>query len=283
MAATPQPPTAGYSDQVAFDAMTANIRKTIDDQNDMYNTLKSASNSSFASERKTYNINQGVNDAKSQRDEIWRFLQDKYNENTNLRKYLFEKDLANKRELESHEKELNYLKKNVADSNTQYDTSTRNIQNEMYNRNRYIYMFHLYKLLILVQFIIIIIILTRYYEAIPNIVSIIAVLAILFITVLYIIYYVYFNNNNRNSFDWNKFYYGEPNISGAGKCAPVVSAEEQELTALASNVDTILGKYIDSASSCKPTGTPRPTTMTMTPLATATATATATAPPELSP
>lgn len=255
MATTPSP-SAGNSDQIAFDAMTANIRKTIDDQNNMYNTLKSASNSSFTNERKTYNINQGVNDAKSQRDEIWRFLQDKYTENTNLRKYLFEKDLANKRELEAHEKELKYLTKKVEESNTQYDTSTRNIQNEMYNRNRYLYMYHLYKLLILVQFIIIIIILTRYYEAIPNIAAIITVLTILLITVLYIIYYVYFNNNNRNAFEWNKFYYGEPNISGAGKCAPVVSAEEQELKALASNVDTILGKYIASASSCKPSATP---------------------------
>jgi hypothetical protein len=268
--ATTLPPTTDNADQVAFDAMTDNIKKTIDDQNSMYNRLKSASDSTFTENRKTYNIEQGVSDVKTRREEIWRFLQDKYNENTKLRKYLFEKELANKRELEAHTKELDYLKSELSKTNTQYDTSTRNIQNEMYNQNRYIYMFHLYKLLILVQILLLIIVIICSYGYLSNMISMIIILVILFITVLYIIYYVYFNNNNRNSFDWNKFYYGEPNISGTGQqCSPVVSAEGQELKDLAANADTILNKYISSASSCYNSPTATPAT-TATPASTAT-------------
>jgi hypothetical protein len=256
--ATNPPPISGNSDQVAFDAMTANIKKTIDDQNNMYNTLKSASDSTFTENRKTYNIEQGISDVKTRREEIWRFLQDKYNENTKLRKFLFEKDLANKRELDAHTKELDYLKNELSKTNTQYDTSSRNIQNEMYNRNRYLYMFHLYKLLILVQLLILIIVIICSYEYLSNIITMIIISIILFISALYIIYYVYFNNNNRNSFDWNKFYYGDPSVSGTGQqCSPVVSAEGQELKDLAANADSILSKYISSASSCsKPTTVP---------------------------
>jgi hypothetical protein len=258
--ASSQPSTTNSADQAAFDAMTAIIRKTIDDQNNMFNAIQAASDASFSTNRKTYNITQGVSDVKTQRDEIWNFLQDKYNENTNLRKYLFEKELANKVELESHSKELDYLKKKVSEIDTTYDTTKRNIQNEMYNHSRYIYMFHLYKLLILIQFLIIIILAINLYGMLSSTITMIIIAVILFLSILYIIYYIYYNNYNRNSFEWDKFYYGEPVAPPDSNCSKTsVSAEEQDLQHLAANADAILSKYISSASCTAPTTTPSST------------------------
>jgi len=196
-------PLASNAQQAAYDQMTANIRKTIDDQNNIYNAIQQANDSSFSSNRKTYQIQQGVTDVKSQRDEIWQFLQDKYDENTKLRNFLFQKDLSNKVELDSQTKELDYLRNELNRSQTNFDTSARNIQNEMYNHNRYEYFFKLYHILFTTQIFIIIILLLVYYDIIPQFIGLLLVLGVLFIICLYIVYYVYYNNNNRNSFEWD--------------------------------------------------------------------------------
>lgn len=236
---------AGPTTSSQYDQLTASIKKTIDDQNAMFTSLQSANNGAFLANKQAYQIEQGLTDVKSQRDDVWNYLQGKYKENTKLRAFLFEKQVATKKQLDAQAKELAYLHAQLTDTSTKFDTSSRSVKNEIYTYNRYAYFAYLYKLLITIQLLLILVLVLCLYDIIPFVAGFIIVVGVFFITALYLVYYIYYNNQNRDLFDWDKYYIAAPGQSAGSQCVPVVSAETKELNKLAANANTLLAKYIN--------------------------------------
>ena len=185
-----------------------------------------------------------------------------YNAITNKRSALIQQDLNNKMELEAQAKELAYLQDQLTTMKTDYDTSSRKIQNEMYNRNYYEYYINLYKILSSIQIIIILALVAVYLGWLPKVITFFIVFLIVLGTTMFLIYYVYYNNSSRNSFEWDKYYFNgnPPTPNPNSQCAlPLVSAEAQQLHILEENADSILSQYTTSGLSCaSPSTTPNP-------------------------
>lgn len=192
-----------------------------------------------------------------------------YNAITSKRSSLIQQDLNNKMELEAQAKELSYLQNQITTMKTDYDTSSRKIQNEMYNRNRHEYYINLYKILVFIQILIILALVGVYFGMLPKVITFFVIFLVVLLTVMFLIYYLYYNNTDRSSFEWDKYYFNgnPPNSSNTNsQCAlPLVSAEAQELQILEENADNILSKYTSSGLSCNTPPIPSPSTPSSTP------------------
>jgi len=224
-----------------YQKLTEQIHDTIKNQDDLFQQMKG---SDFVSQRKQYQISNKIEDLESHRNKIWSFLKNKYNENTNLRKKYFEKINENKKQLKQQQDELEHLTNKLNDLQGTSTTSEQNIKRARYEKKRHIYYSHLYNVLIISQVILVCVLYMGYINVISRNTSTITVILGIVIVLIYIIYYVYFMNYNRNKFDWDAYYFGEPTLDRNDKCVPYVSEEEKEVKKLEKLADAKLKDFI---------------------------------------
>ena len=96
-----------------YDKLTKEIEETIEKQNNMYYELKNIDEE----EVQEANIDSTITNLQERRNNIMNFLEAKYNNNTELRKSLFDNLYENKKELQIQEHEMNDLEKKIREQN----------------------------------------------------------------------------------------------------------------------------------------------------------------------
>jgi chromosome segregation ATPase len=130
-----------------YDKLTKEIEETVEKQNKMYYELKNIDEEDVQSA----NIDSTITDLQERRNNIMNFLEGKYNNNTELRKSLFDNLYENKKELTVQEHEMNELEKKIRDQNEEKTTFHKKVNNQKYKTNKYNYYNQYLAILVVIQ------------------------------------------------------------------------------------------------------------------------------------
>lgn len=228
-----------------YDELMKEIETTIKEQNDMFNQLNNYDDKT----NQTQNIDNTITDIVKKREEIMRFLEEKYNNNTGLRKKLFDSLYENKKELTVQKSEIEFLEKKIKDQNDNSTTYEKKINNEKYRTNKIRYYNKFLFILILIQLGLLIILSLSKFLGKSYTMYLVGI--ILLFTLSYVLYTIYYNNYNRDNTDWNKFYFESPDMDTSKCNIDVDDNEDKELEELEK---TILKKIRDERyPECKET------------------------------
>lgn len=210
-----------------YENLSKEIQDTINSQDEMYREIQGVT----VEGNQKYKLEGRIEDLKERRNNIFKFLQDKYNQNTTLRKKYFEELVENKKVLENQENEIESLQKKIKSIKQTKDTNTRQVNIEKYERNKNDYYYNLYIMIVVVLVLLVVILHMIVARLISKGIGMNIVMGILLLSLVYIVYYVYFNNYNRDEFHWDKLYFPEPKLSGS-QCQEIISEEDEELAKL---------------------------------------------------
>ncbi len=255
-------PTINMSDDLnyelksQYDGLSADIKKYFDTKEASFlNKSKSkySPSTSYNNDRGEFLINQQIDNLDTYRTEVWNYLTNEFNKNTQ-EKYLNAKlQTQNKKDLEKKQKELNDLIKKQ--KNFSSLTSTNNRQREIvlyeYNRrNDQLFIMKIIAVVLLVCLIINILILN---ELIPY--EFIYLILVIFLgLIIYVIYYMYFKDLGRSKRHYDKYVFAKPVID----FDQVQSLTETQIEDVDKKMDKDLDKYLDDNSCPTPTSTSRP-------------------------
>ena len=210
-------------DSYNYNALMNEIKITIDKNDNLFKLIQNSNYpnaGTYSSDLLVYKIDTQVDSLRNDRDIVWNFLTQKYNENTKLRTYYF----TELRKVESYIKDLKIEKQEYIDiieaTHMKTSTSIKAIKNEKYNFNKLEYYVFLYKVLVFVQLTILATITLCITGIIPRATCLIITVIMLLSTVAFVAYYVFFVNIGRNKFSWAKFEHNSDVPIKEGQCTP---------------------------------------------------------------
>jgi hypothetical protein len=224
-----------------YNKLTKEIQETIVKQDELYTKMKGDTDA-FIQEKKEFKLNRKIDNLKNHRNEVWNYLKDKYNENTRLRKFYFDKMDENKKTLQQQESEIKYLQDKLKEKKTESTTLQKNVNWEKYKTDRYNYYFFLYKIICVVLLLNLLLLVCNYYDMLGKQAAIYGVAVLTLCLLSYVVYYVYLNNLNRSNQDWDKIDVEPPEDADGGNCVPYVSEEEKEIEKIKRLADSKLDK-----------------------------------------
>ena len=198
------------------------IKNTIEKNDRLFQQIQQANYPNagiYASDLLNYKIDTKVNDLTQARHTVWDFINKKYQENTKLRSFYFDEI----RKADGHITDLNSQTQEIIDNiqKKQLQTSTSNerIKQQKYMFNKKQYYLFLYKLLIVIQTIILVCLLLCLTGMLPRTTCLIITVIILLATLAFVGYYVFYVNIGRSAFNWAKFEHDNNVQSKGGQCA----------------------------------------------------------------
>lgn len=207
---------------------------------------------SYTSDLLNYKIDTQIENLTEARTQIWNFLNKKYTENTKLRTYYFDEI----RKVDEHINELTKQKKILIESiqskKNKSSTADQSIKHHKYIFNKMEYYLFLYKVLVILQIVILAIITLCFLGTIPRASCLIMVIIILIATLAFVGYYVFMVNIGRSFFNWNKFEYNNDSVKKTKLSinSLSVSTADKEKEIADKSVDEIIKKSKSSAGSC---------------------------------
>ena len=237
-----------------YTALMSEIQTTIDKNDAIFKQIQESNYpnaGSYKSDLLDYKIDTQVTDLTKARQQIWDFLNKKYEENTKLRTYYFDEI----RKADEHIAELTKQQQDILDSvqekNIKNNTSNEKIKNEKYNYSKMEYYIFLYKVLVAVQIIIVILIVLGIFNLIPRSTCLVITVILLIATVAFVAYYVFFVNIGRNKFSWSKFEHDNSIPATNVKCSSnVVSDTDKKKAAADEAVKALIKESNDSSQKC---------------------------------
>jgi hypothetical protein len=184
------------------------IQQTIDRHNNSFKQLKSSQYSdsrSYESAFNNYKISKEVEDVEDKRQEIWNILTKKYNENTKMRKFFYDEIKNVDIQLHHQQKELDELMGNYHKLKTQSDKLASQLKNGKYNMHKNDYYVFMYKVLLVVQSVVILLIILSMNGMMSKNTVLILVFIAFIACLIFMVYYIYIANLDRNKFSWTKF------------------------------------------------------------------------------
>lgn len=251
-------PTSGGSGSGSvsdYQALMVEIKSTIDKNDTLFKQIQKTNYpnaGSYNSDLLNYKIDTQVTDLTSARQQIWDFLNKKYEENTKLRAYYFDEI----RKADAHIADLNNQKQELIDSlqekKIRNSTANESIKNEKYSYNKMEYYLFLYKVLIFVQIAILAVITLCITGIIPRSTCLIITVIFLIATVAFVGYYVFFINIGRSMFSWSKFEHDNSIAIKGGQCSDseLVSDLDKKKAAVDSVVNNLISQNSAKNKSC---------------------------------
>jgi hypothetical protein len=254
---TPQPatPTSNPADDLNFelkaeyDGLSNDLKKYFDTkQATFYDKSKSAHSSpdNYQQDRGEFLINQQIENINTYRSDVWNYLTEEFNKNTN-EKYLNAKThLQNQKDLARKKADLDKLIKKMNTFKSENNTNNRQKEIVLYEYNRRNDQYFILKIisLVLLVCIIITILINRF---IPFD-FVYFVLLIFMGLIVYIIYYLYIKNLGRSKRYWDKYEFVKP----AQDFDTVQSLSNTQIESVDKSIDKNLDKYLDECRT-KPT------------------------------
>jgi len=193
-----------------YDEVNQEIQKTIQKQNDLYKKIQTNINGDYPDNRRDYQVSKKVGDLSEHSKKVWEFLDNRYDNNTQLKKSLFIRmnELENKSA--KQQVEIDYLEDKRRQMQVNADTAKRHFEETKYGKDRFVYYVPLHQRILISLAVIILILGATYAGFIGKTAGLVSSVIIIAIMVCYGIYYIYVSNINRSNLDWNKYYYPAP-------------------------------------------------------------------------
>lgn len=191
-----------------YEILLSDIKKTIDKNDELFKLIQKANYpdaGSYSSNLLNYKIDTQVTDLKKARTQIWDFLSQKYEENSNLRAYYFSEIRKVDTHIEELEKEKTKLINRIETNKIKQNTFSKSLKNEKYNYYKMEYYLFLYKLLVFIQLAILAVITLCIVGILPKTTCLVLTVIILIATIAFVSYYVFYVNIGRSKFSWGKF------------------------------------------------------------------------------
>ena len=234
-----------------YQALLSDIQTTINKNDILFKQIQQVNYpnaGTYSSDLLNYKINTKVTDLTQARTQIWDFLNKKYNENTNLRAYYFDE----LRKADDYISDLTEKKSDLIDliesKNIMTSTADESIKQNKYFFNKMIYYLFLYKVLVIVQIMILAVITVCIIGIIPKTTCLIITLIILIATAAFVGYYVFIVNIGRSMFSWTKFEHDNNSVianNNSKQCAnaaAVSNTADKEKVLADQEVDAIIKK-----------------------------------------
>lgn len=250
-------PQTGASVSSDYQNLLNAIKNTIDKNDRLFQQIQQANYpyaGNYTSDLLNYKIDTKVNDLTQARQTVWDFVNKKYQENTKLRSFYFDEI----RKADTHITDLNSQMQEIIDSieKKQLQTSTANEsmkqQKYMFDKKQY-YLF-LYKLLLIVQSIILVCLALCLTGMLPRATCLILIVIILLATLAFVGYYVFYVNIGRSSFSWAKFEHDNNVASKGGQCADSsgLTPADKQKASVDIAVQAIIDKSMNATKCTKP-------------------------------
>lgn len=243
--------TAGSSSGSAtgsgnYEILINEIKQTIDKNDRLFQQIQQANYPNagqYTSDLLNYKIDTQVSDLTKTRQTIWDFLNKKYQENTKLRGYYFDELRKADEHIAQLTKQKNDYINSIQSKQTETSTAAESIRHQKYEFEKKQYYLFLYKLLVLIQIIILAIIALCITNIIPMSTTLIIIIIILIATLGFVGYYVFYVNVGRNKFSWPKVDYNNDIKTSSKICdSSNVSQEDKQKASVNSAVQSIIDK-----------------------------------------
>ena len=230
---------------VDYNTLLLEIKNTIDKNDKLFQQIQQANYpnaGAYQSDLLNYKIDVQTRDLVKARQTVWDFLNKKYQENTNLRSYYFDEIRKADEHISQLDKQQNELIEAIKKKQLQTTTANESIQFQKYQFDKKHYYLFLYKLLLVIQIIILVCLSLCLTGIIPRATSLVVIVIILIATVAFVGYYVFYVNIGRNAFSWHKFEHDNGIMAKGGQCVDttgVSDADKQKAAADAAVNDII--------------------------------------------
>jgi hypothetical protein len=253
-------PTNSNTSTDEYQLLLGEIQATIDKNDTLFKQIQQTNYpnaGSYSSDLLNYKIDTKVKNLTQARTQIWDFLSKKYKENTELRLYYF----GEIRKADDHISDLTTQKNDIIDlvqsKKIMTSTADESIKQQKFYFNKMEYYLFLYKVLVLIQIIILAIITLCILGILPRTTCLIITLIILIATAAFVGYYVFLVNVGRSMFSWTKFEHNNDSVNKNKQCinSSVVSSADKQKALADKEIDAIIKQSKNNGASCsvKPT------------------------------
>jgi hypothetical protein len=243
---------SGYLTQNSdYQKLIEEIQNTISKNDQLFKQIQESNYpnaGSYQSDLVNYKIDNQIKDLTQTRQQIWDFINKKYNENTNLKRFYFDENRKADDFIKQQMQDFTEINSLVQSGESKSSVAYEKLNQLKYNIDRTRYYRRLYLILIAVQIIMVIILALSLTNVIPKATSLIIVVLILVAALGFVIYYVFFVNIGRNKFAWHKFDHNSSIGSGSG---PVVKSSSSLSDTAKSQIDTDLMSVVNSQKNKK--------------------------------
>jgi hypothetical protein len=253
-------PTNSNTSTDEYKLLLGEIQATIDKNDTLFKQIQQTNYpnaGSYSSDLLNYKIDTKVKNLTQARTQIWDFLSKKYKENTELRLYYF----GEIRKADDHISDLTTQKNDIIDlvqsKKIMTSTADESIKQQKFYFNKMEYYLFLYKVLVLIQIIILAVITLCILGILPRTTCLIITLIILIATAAFVGYYVFLVNVGRSMFSWTKFEHNNDSVNKNKQCinSSVVSSADKQKALADKEIDAIIKQSKNNGASCsvKPT------------------------------
>ena len=229
-----------------YEILLSDIKKTIDKNDELFKLIQKANYpdaGAYSSNLLNYKIDTQVTDLKKARTQIWDFLSQKYEENSNLRAYYFNEIRKVDTHIEELEKEKTKLINEIETNEIKQNTFSKSVKNEKYNYYKMEYYLFLYKLLVFIQLLLLAVITLCIVGILPKTTCLVLTVIILIATIAFVSYYVFYVNIGRSKFSWGKFEHNnDVSAVKGGQCVDTtgVSQNDKDKANVDAKIDEII-------------------------------------------
>jgi hypothetical protein len=238
-----------------YEILLNEIKQTIDKNDRLFQQIQQANYPNagqYTSDLLNYKIDTQVSDLTKTRQTIWDFLNKKYQENTKLRSYYFDEIRKADEHISQLTKQKNDYINSIQRKQTETSTAAESIRHQKYEFEKKQYYLFLYKLLVLVQIIILAVITLCITNIIPISTALVIIVIILIATLGFVGYYVFYVNVGRNKFSWPKVDHTNDIKSSSKICdSSNVSQEDKQKASVNSAVQAIIDKNVGKCNTSK--------------------------------
>lgn len=242
-----------------YQILLTEVKNTIDKNDRLFQQIQKVNYpnaGSYSSDLLNYKIDTQVSNLTEARQNIWDFVNKKYQENTRLRSFYFDEIRKADKHITSLNKQQQELIDSVQKKKLQSTTANESIQQQKYMFDKKHYYLFLYKLLVVIQFFILTALVLCLTGIIPRATCLVIIVVILLATLAFVGYYVFYVNIGRNSFSWAKFDHDTNVQSKGSQCVDSsgLSTSDKQKAAADVAVQSIIDKNMatkctDTASS----------------------------------
>ncbi len=243
------------SPNVDYENLVNEIKNTIKRNDQLFQQIQQSNYpnaGNYQSDLINYKIDVKVNDLKNTRQEIWDFINKKYNENTKLKKFYFDEIRKADEFLKIQMNDLHDLNNQLTIKQSSDSSTNELIKQNKYYLNSHEYYKKLYIILIIVQICMLIILYLSSIDLLPIATSLIISLIIIFFTLLYVIYYVFYKNIGRSKKSWDKWEHNNNDFSSV--IVPIKQMSDNKLPSDKDNIDIkindIVNKQMETSVTC---------------------------------
>lgn len=232
---------------VDYNTLLLEIKNTIDKNDKLFQQIQQANYpnaGAYQSELLNYKIDVQTQDLVKARQTVWDFLNKKYQENTQLRSYYFEEIRKADEHIAQLETQQNEFIDSIKKKQLQTTTANESIQFQKYQFDKKHYYLFLYKLLLVIQIVILVCLALCLTGIIPRATCLVIIVIILIATVAFVGYYVFYVNIGRNIFSWHKFEHDNGLMAKGGQCVDTtgVSDADKQKASVDAAVNDIIKK-----------------------------------------